>query len=290
MVPDAAADGFGGLTLHQFFTLVAALHAHIFVFDLVDFSVSEQQCFRQRAAGRVWFQAGRAFVLLLKAQGGFCLAADSIVDFSLDRNTLFRQGGAGRIQFVGFRSRLLDIRLQRRVCPFFLGQFQTGSGTVQTIFTFGGGRGFCCLFRFLFIFMPVLDVLGPFQNFFGLALGIRGIILFRFPAGNILHSAVSLIFYHQTVTGHGLGDFGFCLQFFQSSSPPIGQRPVSMSAMYLRIGNTCGGETALPSVFIRLLRFGTSSVRRGMSAGSSAQRECPSICAGNPSATLPSPG
>ena len=39
-----------------------------------------------------------------------------------------------------------------------------------------------------------------------------------------------------------------------------------MSAMYLRIGNTCGGETALPSVFIRLLRFGTSSVRRGLSA------------------------
>ena len=46
MVPDAAADGFGGLTLHQFFTLVAALHAHIFVFDLMDFSVSEQQRFR----------------------------------------------------------------------------------------------------------------------------------------------------------------------------------------------------------------------------------------------------
>ena len=46
VVPDAAADGFGGLTLHQFFTLVAALHAHIFVFDLVDFSVSEQQRFR----------------------------------------------------------------------------------------------------------------------------------------------------------------------------------------------------------------------------------------------------
>lgn len=34
------------LTLHQFFTLVATLHTHIFVFDLVDFSVSKQQCFR----------------------------------------------------------------------------------------------------------------------------------------------------------------------------------------------------------------------------------------------------
>ena len=41
----AAADGFGGLTLHQFFTFVAALHAHIFVFDFMDFSVSEQQRF-----------------------------------------------------------------------------------------------------------------------------------------------------------------------------------------------------------------------------------------------------
>ena len=290
VVPDAAADGLGRLPLHQFFSLVAALYTHIFVFDLVDFSVSKQQCFRQRPTGRVWFQAGLAFVLLLKTQGGFCLAADSIVDFSLDRDALFRQSGAGCIQFVGFRSRLLDIRLQRRACPFFLGQVQTGSGTVQAIFAFGGGRCFCCFFRFLFIFMTVLDVLGPFQNFFGLALGIRGVILFSFPAGNILHSTINLIFHHQTVTGHGLGDFGFCLQFFQGSSPPIGQRPVSMSAMYLRIGNTCGGETALPSVFIRLLRFGTSSVRRGMSAGSSAQRECPSICAGNPSATLPSPG
>ena len=46
MVPDAAADGFGGLTLHQFFTLVATLHTHILVFDFMDFSVSEQQRFR----------------------------------------------------------------------------------------------------------------------------------------------------------------------------------------------------------------------------------------------------
>ena len=107
VVPDAAADGFGGLTLHQFFTFVAALHAHIFVFDLVDFSVSEQQCFRQRAAGRVWFQAGRAFVLLLKPQGGFCLAAGCIVNFFLDRDTLLRQSGAGRIQLVGLCFRLV---------------------------------------------------------------------------------------------------------------------------------------------------------------------------------------
>ena len=46
VVPDAAADDLGGLMLHQFFTLVATLHTHIFVFDLVDFSVSEQQRFR----------------------------------------------------------------------------------------------------------------------------------------------------------------------------------------------------------------------------------------------------
>ncbi len=111
MVPDAAADDLGGLMLHQFFTLVATLHTHIFVFNLVDFSVGKQQRFRQRTAGRVWFQAGRAFVLLLKAQGGFCLSAGCIVDFFLDRDALFRQSGAGCIQLVSFRFRLVDIRL-----------------------------------------------------------------------------------------------------------------------------------------------------------------------------------
>ena len=159
MVPDAAADDLGGLMLHQFFTLVATLHTHIFVFDFMDFSVSEQQCFRQRPTGRVWFQAGWAFVLLLKTQGGFCLAAGCIIDFFFDRDTLFRQSGAGYIQFVGFRSRLVDIRLQRRVCPFFLGQFQTGSGTVQAIFAFGSFRSLLGLFLCLVL---VLDVLDPF--------------------------------------------------------------------------------------------------------------------------------
>ena len=130
MVSDAAADGLSGLPLHQFFTLVAALYTHIFVFDFVDFSVGEQQRFRNWTAGRVWFQVGRAFVLLLKAQGGFRLAVGSIIDFFLDRDTLFGQSSAGRIQLVGFRFRLLDVRLQRRVCPFFFGQFQTGGGTV----------------------------------------------------------------------------------------------------------------------------------------------------------------
>ena len=46
VVPDAAADDLGGLMLHKFFTLVATLHTHIFVFDFMDFSVSEQQRFR----------------------------------------------------------------------------------------------------------------------------------------------------------------------------------------------------------------------------------------------------
>ena len=153
MVPDTAADGLGSLPFHQFFTLVAALHTYVFVFDLMDFSVSEQQCFRQRTAGRVWFQAGRAFVLLLKPQGGFCFAAGGIVDFFLDRDALFRQSGAGRVQLVGFRFRFVDVWLQRRVCPFFFGRFQTGSGTVQTIFAFGGGCGFCGFFRFFFLFL-----------------------------------------------------------------------------------------------------------------------------------------
>ena len=95
----------------------------------------------------------------------------------------------------------MNKRLQRRVCPFFLGQFQTGGGTVQTIFTLGGFRS---LFGFFLCLVLVLYVLGAFQYFFGLALGIRRIILFRLPAGNVLHSAVSLIFYHQTVTGLSL--------------------------------------------------------------------------------------
>ena len=151
MVPDAAADDLGGLMLHQFFTLVATLHTHIFRVRLHGF-------FRERTATLLiaggWpglISGWAAFVLLLKTQGGFCLAADSIVDFFLDRDTLLRQSGAGRIQFVGFRSRLLDIRLQRRVCPFFLGQFQTGGGTVQAIFAFGGSCGFCCPFLLFFL-------------------------------------------------------------------------------------------------------------------------------------------
>ena len=122
-MPDAAADDLGGLMLHQFFTLVATLHTHIFVFDFMDFSVSEQQRFRQWAAGRVWFQAGRAFVLLLKMQDGFRLAAGCIVNFFLGRDTLLRQSGAGRIQLVSFLFSVSDERLQCRVCPFFLGQF-----------------------------------------------------------------------------------------------------------------------------------------------------------------------
>ena len=88
---------------HQFFTLVATLYTHIFVFDFVDFSVSKQQCFRQRPTGRVWFQAGRAFVLLFKAQGGFRLAAGGIVDFFLDRDTLFGQSSAGCIGIFSYK-------------------------------------------------------------------------------------------------------------------------------------------------------------------------------------------
>ena len=191
VVPDAAADDLGGLILHKFFTLVATLHTHIFVFDFMDFSVSEQQRFRQWAAGRVWFQSGRAFVLLLKTQGGFRLAADSIVDFSLDRNTLFRQSGAGCIQFVGFRSRLLDIRLQRRVWPYFLGQLKPGGWQVCGGLPLGGGSlGLFCVFLG---FVPVMGIVGPFQQLFRCAASLRGIVLFSLPAGNVLNLAGGLI-------------------------------------------------------------------------------------------------
>lgn len=41
MVPDAAADGPASLTLGKFLPLMATLHTHVFMFNFVDFSVSE---------------------------------------------------------------------------------------------------------------------------------------------------------------------------------------------------------------------------------------------------------
>ncbi len=73
MVPDAAADDLGGLMLHQFFTLVATLHTHIFVFDLVDFSVSEQQC----------FDSGRLAGFGFRLGGPLSCCSNRRVDFAL---------------------------------------------------------------------------------------------------------------------------------------------------------------------------------------------------------------
>ena len=53
MTPDAAADGFSRLALGKFFSLMAALHTHVFMLNFVDFPVSEQQRLRNGAACRV---------------------------------------------------------------------------------------------------------------------------------------------------------------------------------------------------------------------------------------------
>ena len=56
LVPvDTAADHAARLPFRQFLPLVAALHAHIFVFYLMDFSVEVKPGFLYGAAGRVWF-------------------------------------------------------------------------------------------------------------------------------------------------------------------------------------------------------------------------------------------
>ena len=50
VVPDAAADGLARLPFGKFLPLVAALHAHVFALDFMDFAVDEQPGFLNRAA------------------------------------------------------------------------------------------------------------------------------------------------------------------------------------------------------------------------------------------------
>ena len=50
MVPDAAADGLARLPFGKFLPLVAALDAHVFALDFMDFAVDEQPGFLNRAA------------------------------------------------------------------------------------------------------------------------------------------------------------------------------------------------------------------------------------------------
>ena len=66
MAVDAAADHAARLPFRQFLSLVAALHAHIFVFYLVDFSVEVKPGFLYGTTGRVWFELGRGFLHLVK--------------------------------------------------------------------------------------------------------------------------------------------------------------------------------------------------------------------------------
>ena len=63
--------------------------------------------------------------------------------------------------------------------------------------------------------MPVMGIVGPFQQLFRCAASLRGIVLFGLPAGNVLHLAGGLIFQRQAIAGHGLCHLGFSFQLFQ---------------------------------------------------------------------------
>ena len=66
MTPDAAANGFSRLALGKFFSLMAALDAHILMLNLMDFSMQIQARFLHRTAGRVGFELGAGFSTLSK--------------------------------------------------------------------------------------------------------------------------------------------------------------------------------------------------------------------------------
>ena len=77
------------------------------------------------------------------------------------------------------------------------------------------GSGGRCLLCGLFGLMPVMGIVGPFQQLFRCAASLRGIVLFGLPAGNVLYLAGGLIFQRQAVAGHGLCHLGLCFQLFQ---------------------------------------------------------------------------
>ncbi len=77
------------------------------------------------------------------------------------------------------------------------------------------GSGSRCLLCGLFSLMPVMGIVGPFQQLFRYAVSLRGIVLFGLPARNVLNLASGLIFQRQAVAGHGLCHLGFSFQLFQ---------------------------------------------------------------------------
>ena len=74
------------------------------------------------------------------------------------------------------------------------------------------GSGSRCLLCGLFSLMPVMGIVGPFQQLFRYAVSLRGIVLFGLPARNVLNLASGLIFQRQAVAGHGLCHLGFSFQ------------------------------------------------------------------------------
>lgn len=152
-------------------------------------------------------------------QGTLGLAGGLVIDRFFHNNTLFRDGITGCIQLVSFLICFADIGLQIRLGPFFLGQLEPGGWPVQGGVPLGsGGR---CLLCGLFSLMPVMGIVGPFQQLFRYAVSLRGIVLFGLPAGNVLYLAGGLIFQREAVAGHGLCHLGFGFQLFQWPSPSV---------------------------------------------------------------------
>lgn len=107
----------------------------------------------------------------------------------LDRDTLLRQSGAGRIQLVSF------------LLGFWMNGCNSGSARSSSVSSRRAAEpckpsslsavSTACLAFSLPCACPLRPRRVP--EFFSFALGIRGIILFCLPAGNVLHSSVSLI-------------------------------------------------------------------------------------------------
>ena len=195
---DAAADHAARLPFRQFLPLVAALHAHIFVFYLMDFSVEVKPGFLYGAAGRVWFELGRGFLHLVKIQPAFGLALGLVINGFLGDDTLFRQGFFSRFQLIRPFFCLFDIRGQLRGGPFLGGKLQPGNGAGGLHHSFPGVLG-----RFLCP-VAVVQFVRPFQYFFRRALRLGGVFLLGLPAGHIDAFAGGLVIQRQAVAGHVL--------------------------------------------------------------------------------------
>lgn len=83
------------------------------------------------------------------------------------------------------------------------------------------GSGGRCLLCGLFGLVPVMGIVGPFQQLFRCAASLRGIVLFSLPAGNVLDLAGGLIFQCEAVGVMACVTLGLAFSSFNGSSPPI---------------------------------------------------------------------